>query len=499
MNKFPTSLLLVAIPTALALSSARAQIPTFAAADLVIGQTDFTSDDAPATPNAASLTLPSGVAIDPTSGSLFVADRSNNRILRYATATSLLDGASAEAVFGQANFSDSAMNPGGISAATLASPAGLTVDAAGRLFVVDTGNNRVLMFEDASIRSSGASADRVFGQPGFTTGSSGTTATLMGSPFGVCTDASGNLWVSQAGNDRILRFANAATRPEVAGAAADQVLGQANFTNQGFGLSITKFNNPSGISVDAAGTLWVADSINSRVVGFSNAAALGNGAPADRLFGQPDFDTNVGATSATGMTRPRGLTIDKFGALWVSDETDKRVLRFDNAGSLGVQPPANAVLGQPDFTSSGAGLAANAFKLNFASSLFLDSAGNVWLSDNSNNRVLRFTRPPAPPAPPAPIADSDTDRPAILVRGRRTIETLRKRVVFRGTASDASGVAEISVKTQRGAKLKKIRGTTRWKAVFRVTKDSGRVVIKFRSVDATGKRSRVSRVRILRR
>ncbi len=494
MIKLTSTFLFFAIPTAVALTSARAQIPTFAAADLVIGQTDFTSDDAPTPPNAASLAFPSGVAIDPTSGRLFVAERSNNRILRYATAASLLNGASAEAVFGQANFSDNTMNPGGISAATLANPAGLTVDDAGRLFVVDTGNHRVLMFEDASLRGSGASADRVFGQPGFTTGSSGTTATSMGSPFGVCIDADGNLWVSQAGNDRILRFANAATRPEVAGAAADQVLGQSTFTGQGFGLSITKFNNPTGIFVDAAGTLWVADSLNSRIVGFSNAAALGNGAPADRLFGQPDFDTSVAATSMTGMRTPRGLMIDKFGALWVSDETDDRVLRFDNASSLGVQPPASAVLGQPDFESSGNGLAANAFKLSFASSLFLDSAGNAWLSDNSNNRVLRFTRPPAPPAPIA-----DTDRPAIRVRGRRTIETLRKRVVFRGTASDASGVAEINVKTQRGAKLKKIRGTTRWKAVFRVTKASGRVIVKFRSVDTTGKRSRVSRVRILRR
>lgn len=112
---------------------------------------------------------------------------------------------------------------------------------------------------------------------------------------------------------------------------------------------------------------------------------------------------------------------------------------------------------------------------------------------------MRFSRP-IPPTPPLGSV-ADFTRPELRVRGRKTIETLRKRVVFRGTASDSSGIADILVKSRRGAEVKnvKVRGNGRWKAVLKVTKDRGRVVVKFRALDGAGNRSGAARVRILRR
>ncbi len=105
---------------------------------------------------------------------------------------------------------------------------------------------------------------------------------------------------------------------------------------------------------------------------------------------------------------------------------------------------------------------------------------------------------PAPATPPAPSAD--TIPPELAIRGRKTIETLRKRVVIRGTASDASGIAKLDVKA-RGAKVQKAKVLSgdRFKVVLRVSKDRGRVIVKLRAIDDANNRSKSSKLRILRR
>jgi hypothetical protein len=253
---------------------------------------------------------------------------------------------------------------------------------------------------------------------------------------------------------------------------------------------------PIGISVDGNGTLWVADSNNGRVLGFENAATLGNGPAASRVLGQINFTFDLNGSGSNRFNGPSSVSVDAFGALWVCDPGNNRVLRFDNPNSGEVLPDADAVLGQPDLDGSSSGLAANRLDLAFGATIFLEPSGSLWVADVDNLRVLRFTRPVDPA-----VVVADTTRPKIKVRGRRSIETLRKRVVFRGTATDASGIAEIQVKTRKGAKAKKVklRSRDRWKVVLRVTKDRGRVVVKFRAVDEVGNRSSFKRVRILRR
>ncbi len=473
--------------------TATAQIPTGAAADLVLGQPDFeTNGTAPV--SDTSLNRPRGIAIDPTTGKLFIADTNNNRVLRYPSISSLTDGTAADIVLGQTNFTDVDPNRGlaAPTASTLDDPKGLAVDAAGRLWVVDENNNRVLMFENASALTSGAPASKVLGQSDFISFNNGSSASGMQLPNSLHVDPAGNLWVcSGSGAARVVRFADAANKMN--GADADQVIGQVAFGAVGSGLAADKFDNPQGVFVDAVGTLWVADHANHRVVGFSNAASLGNGPDADRVFGQPDFVSNAQNTTADGMDSPVSVSVDPFGALWVIERLNNRMVRFDEISTKANGANADGVIGQVDFVSSTSGLSATKLSSQFTSSLTFDGFGNLWTTDNSNNRALRFTRPPTPAAPP------DTTRPAIRLRGRKSIETLRKRVVVRGTATDAGGISEIDVKTRRGAELKKLRGTIRWKAVFRVTKDRGRVVVKFRAVDAAGNRSKVSRFRILRR
>lgn len=327
--------------------SAYAQLPLSnnMPASGVLGQPDFSTNTFGTT--SSTLQAPSGVAIDSTTGKLFVVDRYNNRVLRWSSAAKMTNGSAAEAVLGQPNF---VTGSSGISSTKFNDPLRAYVDAAGRLWVGDYANNRVLRFDNASTKATGSAADGVLGQPDFTTRSSGTTAGTMNGAVGVFVDAAGRLWVADRLNHRVLRFDNAAAKTN--GANADGVLGQSNFTTGTSGLSSTKMNRPMGVYADVAGRLWVCEDDNNRAIRFDNAAAKPNGAAADGVLGQPDFTSNATNTTQNGVSNLRGVFGDAAGRLYLTDESNNRIMIFNNAAAKANGANADFVLGQPNFTET---------------------------------------------------------------------------------------------------------------------------------------------------
>lgn len=310
----------------------------------VLGQSGFTSNLSGTT--SSTLNSPSGVAVDPTSGKIFVVDRYNNRVLRWSSSAKLQNGSSAEAVFGQPDFITATS---GLTAAKFNDPLRAHVDNAGRLWVSDYLNNRVLRFDNASSKQTGAAADAVLGQPDFTTNSGATTANKMKGPVGIFIDTGGRLWVTDRLNHRVLRFDQAAVKPN--GANADGVLGQSDFTIGTSGLSATKMNRPMGVYVDAGDHLWVCEDDNNRVIRFDSAYAKPNGSAATGVLGQPDFTTNTKSFSRNGVSNLRGVFGDVAGRIYLVDESNHRILVFDHAGSRPNGAFADVVLGQSDFGS----------------------------------------------------------------------------------------------------------------------------------------------------
>jgi sugar lactone lactonase YvrE len=186
----------------------------------------------------------------------------------------------------------------------------------------------VLRFDDAASKPNGAPADGVLGQIDFTSSVFATTASATRGPFDVAVDSAGRLWVADQGNRRVLRFDGAADKPN--GAPADGVLGQPDFTSYAQTTTASTMDYPTGVAVDNDGRLWVADYYNSRVLRFDGAADKPNGAPADGVLGQPDFTSRTQATTASGMNLPTGVAVDSAGYLWVVDYFNNRVLRFDS-------------------------------------------------------------------------------------------------------------------------------------------------------------------------
>jgi streptogramin lyase len=202
-------------------------------------------------------------------GVLWVADGGNNRVLRFDAVTGLGDGPSASRVVGQPNGTT---NTATTTQTGLSLPNSLCIDGSGALWIADRGNNRVLRFDAAaSIAVDGAAATAVLGQTLFTTATSALTQSGLNSPRGVNVSTTGRLWVADTANNRVLWFDSAAVK--INGGIADGVLGQASFTTSASGVTSQKLDGPEGAFQDTSGHLWVADSNNNRALRFSSPAS----------------------------------------------------------------------------------------------------------------------------------------------------------------------------------------------------------------------------------
>ena len=408
-------------------------------ADVVLGQPDFTSNaENGGGLGAATLRGPVGVAIAP-SGRLYVADSSNNRVLSWPSATAAANGQAADLVIGQPDFQTNGANYGGLDEGSLYHPTFLTVDVAGNLWVADTFNHRVLQYADPA--ATDVVADRVIGQTDFQTNEPdhlGLGPDGLNFPYGLAVEASGNLWVADYGNNRVLGYAT----PLIGDTTADRVLGQPGFTtkdpNRG-GRDDSSLNGPLGLSVDPMANLYVADFENHRFLKF-NVPFTGN-EKADRVWGQPDFEggiPNNGGLGPNGLFRPEHGVLDARGTLWVSDRGNNRVLEYRRA--LTASRNAERAFGQPSLTESlpnNGGLGAQT--LSTPLGVAVDAAGNLWVADFENNRVLRYDDPSAVAPPPPP---GGTNRPPTITMAPSAapgVAGIGQTVAFSVAAVDEDG------------------------------------------------------------
>lgn len=279
-------------------------------------------------------------------------------------------------------------NPNWIEGRELYNPSGVAIDNSGNapaIYITDTRNNRIMGWRSAQA-APGAPADIILGQNNqyqTIAGGPGTGSTLgLNAPTGIAVDPLGNVYVADSNNNRILRyptpFANATT--QTPGILPDLVLGQPGFStnggNQG-GISANTLNLATGSAVplfaglafDTAGSLYVSDVNNNRVLVFpaSVLKSQSYGPAATLVLGQVNFNTATATTnglSSSAFSAPSGVTIDAKGRLYVGDALG-RVLVFlppfvlgSNAARLvGIQtqlpgqpaPPAisNTTVGYP--------------------------------------------------------------------------------------------------------------------------------------------------------
>jgi uncharacterized protein (TIGR03437 family) len=371
---------------------------------------------------------PQGVAADTsvTPPILYVVDTGNNRVLAWRNAAGFANGAFADLVIGQANkYVTSAWGPGTNVSTGMNSPTGAAVDGKGNLYVVDSGNNRILRFPKPFDQPADALLpDMVVGQKTFSANSSNeglalpTAKTLSlnlggGTVYrsGLAFDSPGNLYASDPGNNRVLRYPVALLNAGSNEPAADLVLGQATFEYKTAQIvnsdrtTKTGLANPSGLALDQSGRLFVCDLLNRLLV---YVPPFTNGMSASRIMGvapqtgqsYPINDTSLGTVSGSSYRPPEGVfTIGNLP--FVLDTYNSRIVRFPNYDSWTAEtstvfsPAANGVIAQVDYGSSNAnrGLTEpNAFTLA-GPTAGVFAGGMLFVADSFNHRVLVYGDP----------------------------------------------------------------------------------------------------------
>jgi uncharacterized protein (TIGR03437 family) len=419
---------------------------------LVLGQASF-EGSAPVGIGSGGFRSPAGIAVDPLTGNVYVADSGNNRVLRFADPFNNPSRVEPEAVYGQPDITTVAANGSGNQRSTLRNPRGVAVDNAGNLWVADTGNHRILRYSAGVLDSSSPAPDIVLGQRDLNgTGSNRSGADITGagfnSPSALFFSANNDLYISDSLNARVLQF-SAPFLPEssakavfpmpvtdglTAGpgglsvfearlyvavpaehrtlvfstATADSavpvsVLGQPDLNsrepNAGVHPRAAAFSlaQPMDVKVDPNGGVYIADAGNHRVVGFSSGSRS-----ADRVWGQADFTANgLNQVDATGLNSPYKVVVDYSRTpfpLYVSDTNNHRVLIWRDSTRFRTGDPADAVIGQPDMRTAipnydGTGRRPAQSSLSSPEGIAVDSQGNLYVADTGNNRVLRFPRP----------------------------------------------------------------------------------------------------------
>jgi sugar lactone lactonase YvrE len=316
--------------------------------------------------SAARFANPTGVAVE-LAGNLYVADTDNHTIRKIAASTGAVT-----TLAGLAGRSGSADGTG--SAAKFNSPSGVAVDGAGNVYVADTLNHAIRKVGPTGVVTTLAGLS---GSHGSTDGT-GSAARFWG-PQGLAMDSGGNLYVADTNNDLIRRIATAT-------GVVTTVAGSAGSSGSADGIGAqARFNGPSGVAVDGAGNLYVADLDNHTVRAITPAGVVSTLAGLAGASGSAD-----GTGGGARFNSPSDVAVDGSGNVYVADTGNQTIRRIAVAVGAVTTP---AGLAGTSGSADGVGQVARFYR---SAGIAVDTAGTVYVAD-TNNQTIRLSVLPVVP------------------------------------------------------------------------------------------------------
>lgn len=295
------------------------------------------------------------------------------------------------------------------TSAQLSLPGGIALDSSGNLYIADGGNNRVRKLSNGMISTVAGN-----GTAGYTGDNATATSAELTAPVGVAVDSSGNLYIADADNNVIRKVANGT----ITTLAGNNNAGP-GYSGDGGAATNAQLNHPAGVAVDSAGNVFIADSANDaiREVSAANISSLPTGTlhspndlvldPSDNIYiadtagrriifwsngtltgfagdGSPGFSGDNGPAISASLYDPVGVARDSAGYIYIADTLNARIRKVSPDGVI------TTIAGNGAYGYAGDGGPATSATLYFPHGIAVDSAGNVYFSDEGNNTVRRL-------------------------------------------------------------------------------------------------------------
>ena len=307
--------------------------------------------------SAASFNCPYGVALD-AQGNLYVGDQYNDKIRKISPsgAVTTFAGTSTGYVDGTANT------------AQFKSPTGIAVDASGNVYVADQDNNMIRKISPSGIVTSLAGNGSPFGLGRGSADGIGSAASFY-YPTGVTVDISGNVYVADMFNNKIRKVSATGTVTTFAGSNS---YGNADGTG-----SAASFYYPTGVGLDTAGNIYVADMNNSIIRKVSNFGVV------TTLAGSGSAGSADGTGSLASFNYPTGVAVDVSGNVYVADARNNKIRKISTSGIVTTLAGSGSA-GSADGTGSAA-------SFNYPNGVTVDATGNVYVADMYNQKIRKVS------------------------------------------------------------------------------------------------------------
>jgi hypothetical protein len=319
----------------------------------------------------AKVNSPHGVATD-AAGNVYVADYNNHRIRKIST-TGVITTIAGTGFGGYLASQDG----GPATAAWIRWPIGIAVNASGDVYFSDFGNNIIRKVSAAGIITT------IAGIPGSIPGYGGdggpATAATLGNAWGVAVDASGNVLIADALNHRLRKVTvSTGVITTIAG------MGFVGFAGDGGPAtsSACRLNEPTGVAVDGAGNIYIADNSNNRVRKINTSGIISTIAGVGLPYG---YTGDGGPATSARLYYPKGIAADNAGNVYISDWNNNVVRKINTSGMI------TTIAGTGVAGYSGDGIAAVSSQLDHPIGLAVrNSDGDIFIADDVNNRVRRI-------------------------------------------------------------------------------------------------------------